>query len=105
MHMQHKVSYENGGFNSTDLSTGQRKRLALIAAILEDKPILILDEFAADQDPGFRKYFYETILIELKAMGKTVIAVTHDDHYFHVADRILKMDEGRVLSCEVQDEH
>jgi ABC-type siderophore export system fused ATPase/permease subunit len=58
---------------------------------------LILDEFAADQDPGFRKYFYEDILQELKAMGKTVIAVTHDDHYFHVPDRVLKMDSAQLF--------
>lgn len=96
MQMQHKVTFENGGFTSTSLSTGQRKRLAFIAAILEKKPVLILDEFAADQDPGFRKYFYETILMELKAQGLTIIAVTHDDHYFHIADRVLKMDDGQM---------
>lgn len=96
MQMQHKVKYQNGGFTSTNLSTGQRKRLAFIAAMLEDKPILVIDEFAADQDPQFRQYFYETLLIEVRAMGKTIIAVTHDDHYFHVADRVWKMDEGRI---------
>jgi putative ATP-binding cassette transporter len=96
MEMQHKVKYVDGGFTSTNLSTGQRKRLALIIAMLEDTPILVLDEFAADQDPQFRKYFYETLLMELKNSGKTIIAVTHDDHYFHVADRVLKMDEGRL---------
>ena len=97
MKMEDKVEYSNGGFTRTSLSTGQRKRLAFIAAMLEDKPILVLDEFAADQDPQFRKYFYETLLPELKLMGKTVIAVTHDDHYFHVADRLLKMEEGRMV--------
>ncbi len=97
MKMQDKVEYKNDGFTRTSLSTGQRKRLAFIAAILEDKPILVMDEFAADQDPQFRQYFYETLLPEIKAMGKTVIAVTHDDHYFHVADRLLKMEEGKML--------
>ena len=96
MQIQHKVSYKEGGFTSTNLSTGQRKRLALIAAMLEDKPILVVDEFAADQDPQFRQYFYETLLGEIRAMGKTIIAVTHDDHYFHVADRVLKMHEGQI---------
>lgn len=100
MRMQDKVAYQNGGFTRTSLSTGQRKRLAFIAAILEDKPILVMDEFAADQDPQFRQYFYETLLSEIKAMGKTVIAVTHDDHYFHVADRLLKMTEGMILEYE-----
>jgi putative ATP-binding cassette transporter len=97
MKMEDKVEYSDGGFTRTSLSTGQRKRLAFIAAMLEDKPILVMDEFAADQDPQFRKYFYETLLPELKLMGKTVIAVTHDDHYFHVADRLLKMEEGRMV--------
>ncbi len=100
MKMQHKVQYHEGGFTSTNLSTGQRKRLAFIAAILEEKPILVIDEFAADQDPQFRQYFYETLLMELKAMGKTVVAVTHDDHYFHVADRVLKMEEGKMFAYE-----
>lgn len=98
MGLKGKAGYERGGFTTRDLSTGQRKRLAFIVAMLERKPILILDEFAADQDPPFRRYFYDTILPELKASGTTVIAVTHDDHYFHVADRILKMDEGRFVA-------
>jgi putative ATP-binding cassette transporter len=97
MRMQHKVQYKDGAFTSTNLSTGQRKRLAFIAAILENRPILILDEFAADQDPQFRQYFYEELLLELKAEGRTIIAVTHDDHYFHVADRVLKMDSGKLI--------
>lgn len=101
MEMKGKVGYENGGFTTRDLSTGQRKRLSFIVAMLEDKPILVLDEFAADQDPQFRRYFYETILPELKARGTTVIAVTHDDHYFHVADRVLKMDEGRFVDPDL----
>lgn len=100
MQLEGKVHYRDGAFSSTNLSTGQRKRLAFIAAILEDKPILAIDEFAADQDPQFRKYFYEILLPEIKQSGKTIIAVTHDDHYFHVADRVLKMDEGKILPYE-----
>jgi ABC-type hemin transport system ATPase subunit len=56
------------------------------------------DEFAADQDPEFRRFFYETLLPELKAAGKTVIAITHDDRYFHCADRVIKMEYGQVQS-------
>jgi putative ATP-binding cassette transporter len=104
MALEDKVRFENGGFSTRDLSTGQRKRLAFVAAMLEDKPIPVLDEFAADQDPQFRRYFYQTILPELKARGTTVIAVTHDDRYFHVADRILKMDEGRFVEADSQAE-
>ncbi len=101
MWMDKITRFRKGRFTNTDLSTGQRKRLAFIAAVLEDKPILILDEFAADQDPDFRRYFYEEILLELKEKGKTVIAVTHDDHYFHVADRVLKMDFGQLLKVDI----
>ena len=91
-----KTSFENGRFTNTNLSTGQRKRLALAVCLLEDKEILVFDEWAADQDPHFRKYFYEVVLSELKAQGKTVIAVTHDEHFWHVADRIIKMEYGAI---------
>lgn len=91
-----KVGIEESAWTTTDLSQGQRKRLALIAACLADKPILLLDEWAADQDPAFRKVFYTEFLPNQKAAGKTIIAITHDDQYFDVADRILKMDEGRI---------
>lgn len=97
MQLHEKTTYSpNGYFTETNLSTGQKKRLAFIAAILEDKPILIFDELAADQDPYFRQYLYETVLPELIRQGKTIIAVTHDDRYFHCADRILAMDNGQL---------
>ena len=78
-------------------SKGQSKRMSLIFALLEDRPILVLDEWAADQDPHFRKYFYENLLPKLKQEGKTIIAVTHDDAYFKHADRILKFDYGEIV--------
>ncbi|TRX32543.1 cyclic peptide export ABC transporter [Flavobacterium sp. ZT3R18] len=78
-------------------SKGQSKRMSLIFALLEKKPVLVLDEWAADQDPHFRKYFYEQLLPKLKSEGKTIIAVTHDDAYFHLADRIIKFDYGNVV--------
>jgi len=92
-----KVQYRDGKFSNLDLSTGQKKRLAFITAVLEDKPIYIFDELAADQDPLFRKRFYEKILPGLQEQGKTIIAVTHDDHYFHLADRIMKMEYGKLI--------
>jgi len=97
MQLHKKTKYVDGAFTTTDLSTGQRKRLALIRTFLEDKPICVFDEWAADQDPEFRKYFYRTILKRLKEQGKTVIAVTHDDAYFDAADRIYKMVEGKLI--------
>lgn len=88
--------FAGDGFSHLDLSTGQKKRLALLVSMLEDKPIYVFDEWAADQDPIFRRKFYREILPQLKAAGKTVIAVTHDDHYFDAADRRLQMEGGRL---------
>jgi putative ATP-binding cassette transporter len=96
MEMEHAARFEEDRFTRTDLSTGQRKRLALVAALLEAKPILILDEWAADQDSHFRKKFYREILPELKRRGLTIVAVTHDDRYFDAADRCLHLEEGRL---------
>ncbi len=97
MQIQDKTAFEHGRFTNLDLSTGQRKRLALIVALLEDRPILVLDEWAADQDQVFRQFFYETILPDLKRQGKTIIAATHDDRYFGVADRVVKMEYGELV--------
>jgi putative ATP-binding cassette transporter len=96
MELEKKTQYLDGKFSHLDLSTGQKKRLAFIVTVLEDKPVYILDELAADQDPQFRKYFYEKVLPDLREQGKTIIAVTHDDKYFEVADRIIKMDYGEI---------
>jgi putative ATP-binding cassette transporter len=82
----------------TALSQGQRKRLALLCAYLEDRPIYVLDEWAADQDPPFKKFFYEVLLTDLKSRGKCVIIITHDDQYFELADRIIKLIDGRIVS-------
>lgn len=94
--MDGKVSIEHKCFSSTDLSTGQRKRLALIAALMEQRPILVLDEWAADQDPYFRKKFYTEIIPLLNKEGITIIAITHDDKYYHCADKLYKMSEGHL---------
>ena len=97
MQLDHKTEFAGDRFTKQNLSTGQRKRLALIVTFLEDKPIYIFDEWAADQDPLFKNYFYEDLLKKLKSEGKTVIAVSHDDRYFHLADRLIKMDYGKIL--------
>ncbi|MFA0962353.1 cyclic peptide export ABC transporter [Roseivirga sp. BDSF3-8] len=94
--IDHKVSWTEGGFSTTELSTGQRKRLALIASLMEERPLIVLDEWASDQDPQFRKKFYEEILPLLKQQGITVIAITHDDRYFHISDRLYKMEYGKI---------
>ncbi|MCX7363470.1 MAG: cyclic peptide export ABC transporter [Alphaproteobacteria bacterium] len=93
-----KTGVVDGAFSTLDLSAGQRKRIALLVALLEDRPIVVLDEWAADQDPEFRRKFYRELLGELKLIGKTVIAITHDDRYFDSADRHLRMDDGRLVA-------
>jgi len=98
--LAHKVQWCDDRFNNLDLAPGERKRLALIAALLEDKPILIFDEWVADQDPTYRRFFYETLLPELKTAGKTVIIVSHDDAYFAGADRIITLKEGQIAPLE-----
>jgi len=98
LELDKKTRYENGRFTNMDLSTGQKKRLAFIIAVLKNRPICIFDELAADQDPGFRKKFYEQILPDLKAQGRLVIVVSHDDKYFYLADRIIKLQDGHIAS-------
>ena len=93
--MQRKAAIRDGAFTTIDLSLGQRKRLALVTALVEDKRVIVLDEWAAGQDPYFRRVFYEEILPELKQQGKIVICVTHDDRWFGVAGQVLHMNEGR----------
>ncbi|MEX2455549.1 MAG: cyclic peptide export ABC transporter [Rhodospirillaceae bacterium] len=96
MELGDKVRFENGRFNTTDLSTGQRKRLAMIASLLEDREIYLFDEWAADQDAHFRDVFYHELLPDLKRQGKTVVAVTHDDRYWSCCDRRLVFDLGNM---------
>ena len=95
--LDHKVTVVEGVLSTTALSQGQRRRLALMAAYLEDRPVYVFDEWAADQDPGYREVFYARLLPELKARGKTVVVITHDDRYFHLGDRVIKLDYGRVV--------
>jgi putative ATP-binding cassette transporter len=101
MEISDKTAFSEGHFTNTHLSTGQRKRLALVVSYLEDKPIYVFDEVAADQDPQFRRYFYETLLPELKSAGKTVVVVSHDDRYFQAGDRVLQMDYGKLVATAV----
>lgn len=96
LQLDKKVKITNGKLSSTSLSQGQRKRLALLTAYLEDRPIYVFDEWASDQDPIFKKIFYTQLLPDLKNQGKAVIVVTHDDHYFDLADRIFKLDYGKL---------
>ncbi|QXH33934.1 cyclic peptide export ABC transporter [Pseudomonas muyukensis] len=98
LEISHKVSIRDGAFSTTDLSTGQRKRLALLNAWIEERPILVFDEWAADQDPTFRRIFYTELLPDLKRLGKTIIVISHDDRYFDIADQLVSMKNGQ-LTC------
>jgi len=95
-----KARFENNTI-SPHLSKGQQKRLALIMALLEDKPVLVLDEWAADQDPAYRRFFYDQLLPELQRKGKTVIAITHDDQYYHCCNRLVRFDYGKVTEIQI----
>jgi putative ATP-binding cassette transporter len=97
LHLHHKVKVSNGMLSTIDVSQGQRKRLALLTAYLEDRPFYVFDEWASDQDPYFKGIFYTHILPELKSRGKTVLVITHDDKYFHFADRLIKLDYGKLV--------
>ncbi|TAK60282.1 MAG: ATP-binding cassette domain-containing protein [Methylobacter sp.] len=102
MGLEKKTGFKNGRFTHTNLSTGQKKRLALIIALLEDKAVYVFDEVAADQDPEFRQFFYDVILQKLKQKQKTVIVVTHDEKYFNHCDRLLVMDMGQMREEKIK---
>ncbi|WP_017328305.1 cyclic peptide export ABC transporter [Synechococcus sp. PCC 7336] len=101
LQLDRAVQLQDGVFSTRSLSQGQRKRLALLTAYLEDRPIYVFDEWASDQDPTFKRVFYERLLPDLKAKGKTAIVVTHDDRYFECADRLVKLDYGQVIHDKV----
>lgn len=101
LEIDRKVTIQDGVLSTTKLSQGQRKRLALLTAYLEDRPIYLFDEWASDQDPVFKAIFYEKLLPQLQSRGKTVIAITHDDRYFHNFStpntRLIKLDYGTII--------
>ena len=96
LQLSHKLTIKDGHLSTVDLSQGQRKRVALLNAYLEDRPIYIFDEWAADQDPQFKQIFYYQLLPELKNRGKTVIVISHDDRYYGLADRLIKLESGKI---------
>ncbi len=103
LNLQDKVSVTDDRLSTDKLSQGQRKRLAMLLSVAEQKDILLLDEWAADQDPAFRRVFYQTLIPELKAMGKTLFIISHDDGYFEHADRLLLMKEGRLTELNEEE--
>jgi len=102
LHLNHKVQVRDGAFSTQALSQGQRKRLALVVAYLENRPFLVFDEWAADQDPAFKDVFYRELLPELRSRGKTVLVISHDDRYFDLADRMLRMEHGQLWTADAK---
>lgn len=96
LELSDKVEIIERTFSTTKLSQGQRKRLALLTALMEARPICIFDEWAADQDPRYKEIFYTHLLPKLKADGRAVVVVTHDDRYFHLGDRLVRLEDGVV---------
>jgi putative pyoverdin transport system ATP-binding/permease protein len=101
LELDHAVEVKGGTLSTTKLSQGQRKRLALLTAYIEDRPIYVFDEWAADQDPSFKRIFYYSFLPELKAKGKAVLVISHDDRFYDVADRVIRLDCGSVVEVPV----
>ncbi len=102
LEVAHKVSVENGVFTTTDLSTGQRKRLALMNAWLEERPVLVFDEWAADQDPAFLHLLLPELLPDLKHLGKTIIVISHDDRYSGIADHLVRLRACKIVASEAE---
>jgi len=98
LRLSDKVQVTDGALSTTQLSYGQRKRLALLVAYFDDSDIYVFDEWAADQDPEFREFFYKDVLVDMQRLGKTVLVVSHDDRYFHLADTVVKFESGRIVS-------
>ncbi|HED6241887.1 ABC transporter ATP-binding protein YojI [Enterobacter sp. BIDMC92] len=105
LQMSHKLELQDGKILNLRLSKGQKKRVALLLALAEERDIILLDEWAADQDPHFRREFYQVLLPLMQQMGKTIFAISHDDHYFIHADRLLEMRDGKLseLTGEARD--
>jgi putative pyoverdin transport system ATP-binding/permease protein len=79
---------------STALTSGERERIALLRAVTEGRPVLIFDEWAADQDHGFKDFFYREFLPRQRRDRKLVVVISDDERYFHTADRVLWLERG-----------
>jgi len=98
-----KVEFRDGRFSTLSLSDGQRRRLALLVAMLDDRELYLFDEWAADQDPEFKAVFYHEILPALKARNKAIVVISHDDRYFDVADQLITLEEGMIAHVKTRD--
>ncbi len=85
------------GAEGKKLSGGQRQRICLARAFLADPAILILDEFTSQNDPEAEIFLHRTM--HEQRDGRTILLITHRMHTLEIADRIVVLDEGRVVAC------
>ncbi len=104
LELDKKVTIKDNKLSTTSLSTGQRKRLALLLSYLDNKPFYVFDEWAASQDPYYKEVFYRTLLPELKAKGKTLLVITHDEKYFDGADKFIMLQDGKMIDLESHED-
>ena len=104
LELDKKVKIVDNKLSTTSLSTGQRQRLGLLVAYLDDKPFYIFDEWAATQDPYYKEVFYRTLLPDLKSQGKTLLIITHDEKYFDGADRFIILQDGKMMDLDSQQD-
>jgi len=83
------------GSRGNTLSGGQRQRIAIARAMLRDAPIIILDEATTGLDPAGRALVQESL--ELLTTNRTTITITHDFHSVLRADRVLWLEDGRIV--------
>ena len=97
--LERVTDYRNQRFTNLNLSTGQQMRLAMVVALLEERPVCVFDEWTANQDPQTTHWYYDTLLPELQAAGRTLIVVSHDDRFFDRADLLIRMDGGQLVAA------
>lgn len=87
----------------TELSGGQRQRVAIARALAGNPPLILADEPTAALDAKTGLLVTTLLRDVCRERGDTVVVVTHDNRIFHLADRIVHIEDGVIQ--EQQDEH